>query len=226
MAKNLFRNTEIRRESIEDYLRAAFEIENQHGRVSTNSLARKLGVAPASVTGMIKKLAENDLVEYQRYQGIALTRNGRRLAINIIRYHRLAELYLVKMLGISWDKVHQEAHRWEHVISESVAAEMERALGNPRVDPHGSPIPDKFGKMSPTERIPLSALGAGVTATISEVEDHDPALLNHLKKIGLLPGVQIKIVSITPVDKLIRIRVKGKMQTIGKVVSENVYVRK
>lgn len=226
MTKKYFRNTEIRRESIEDYLRAAFEIENESGRVFTNRLARKLGVAPASVTGMIKKLAENNLVKYQRYRGIALTENGRRLAINIIRYHRLAELYLLKMLKIPWDKVHQEAHRWEHVISEPVAAEMERALGNPRVDPHGSPIPDKHGKISPAERIPLSTLRPGFSAKISEVSDHDPALLNYLKKIGLLPGVRIIIESITPIDNLIRIRINDKVQTIGKVISDNVYVHK
>ena len=182
--------------AVEDYLKIIFEIQREKGNVATTILADRLNVAPASATGMIKKLAEMRLVAYEPYQGVTLTEAGRKIALEVIRHHRLVELYLAEALGVPWDRVHDEAEKWEHVLSEDLEDRIDAALGHPTIDPHGSPIPTREGAMARPVRDRLDDLAVGQTAVIAEVSDHDPAMLRDLGEIGLYPATPIQIIAL------------------------------
>src|SRR3990170_1231696 len=156
-------------ESIENYLKAIYEIQKEKGKVSTNALSEKLGVAPASVTSMIKKLSEKKLLTHKRYQGVKLTQSGSKIALEVIRHHRLVELYLAEALGVPWDQVHEEAEKWEHVLSEELEERMDQALGHPTTDPHGAPIPSRDGKVVRRSSVRLTSLKPGQLAQVVEV---------------------------------------------------------
>ncbi len=194
-------------QAVEDYLKNIFEIERTEGKVATTALAERMGVAPASVTGMIKKLAATDLVHYEPYQGVQLTAAGRRIALEVIRHHRLVELYLAEALGLPWDRVHDEADKWEHVLSEDVEARMDEVLGYPQVDPHGSPIPSSEGKIIVPQQQKLQELETGVSAVITEVSDHSAEMLRYLGHLGLYPGTRVRVQSQTPNHLMLQ---KGK----------------
>ena len=176
-AKKKFMKDKIYTESIEDYLKAIYEVQKEVGRVTTNSLAEKLKVAPTSVTSMIKKLSKKKLITHKREQGVKLTKAGQKIALEVVRHHRLIELYLAEALEVLWDQVHEEAEKWEHVLSEGLEDRMDAVLGYPTRDPHGSPIPSRDGTIIELDSISLADLRPGQSAVVGEVSDHDPDLL-------------------------------------------------
>lgn len=181
-------------ESMQDYLKTIFSLRLNSDRVTTNAIAASLDVAAASVTGMVKKLAGMKLVEYERYQGVRLTPAGERIALEVIRHHRLIELYLTEAMGYSWDQVHAEAERMEHAISEEFEERMAQLLGDPKFDPHGNPIPTKDGCIAACSRRRLSEVAGGETAQIERIEDEDPALLRRVAALGLTPGALLTVI--------------------------------
>lgn len=171
--------------SMEDYLRAIYLLQQQHGEVTTSALSEQLGgFKPGSVTGMIKKLAELELVDYTPYQGVRLTAAGQKIALEVIRHHRLLELYLVQALGYSWDEVHEEADALEHYISEKLEARIAAHLGQPTFDPHGDPIPDEDGVLPLRSGTRLANLSAGDTARIVRVADQHAERLRYLADLA------------------------------------------
>lgn len=217
-------------EAIQNYLKTIYELQQEMGKVSTNALAEKLGVAPASVTGMIKKLAEERprLVNYERHHGVSLTPAGQKIALEVIRHHRLIELYLHQALGYSWDQVDAEAEKLEHVISEDFEDRIDALLGQPAFDPHGDPIPTKNGEMPRPDHPRLSELSAGQTGRVSRVRDDDPALLRYLAELGIIPDATLIVDGKAPFGETLSVRVGASSDspshTLGKQVTDQVFV--
>lgn len=180
-------------ESIQDYLKTIYDLRQENERVTTNALAARLNIAAASVTGMLKKLAEMKLVSYEPYQGATLTPAGEKIALEIIRHHRLIELYLTEAMGYSWDQVHAEADKLEHAISENFVERISQMLGDPKIDPHGDPIPAKDGTVAASSRMTLREAHAGSTVRIERVRDEDAALLRQVADLGLRPQTIITV---------------------------------
>ena len=212
-------------QAVEDYLKAIYELQEEGGKVSTTRLSERLGVAPASVTGMIKKLATMKLVVHEPYQGVELTPSGEKIALEVIRHHRLVESYLAESLGVSWDKVHEEADRWEHVLSEEMEDLMDDKLGHPTTDPHGAPIPSRDGTMPKSELRRLSELEAGEAAVIAEVSDHDADLLRYLGEMGLFPKVEVRVLSSAPFEGPVTIKTNGDEHALGREVAGQILVQ-
>ncbi len=162
-------------------------MRTESGRAATTAVAARLNVEAASVTGMLKKLAELHLIEYIPYQGAALTSNGERIALEVIRHHRLIELYLIEAMGFTWDQVHAEADRLEHAISEEFEDRIAQMLGHPTTDPHGDPIPTKTGHIAATSRDTLESATSGSSYRVERVRDEDPAVLRRAADLGLRP---------------------------------------
>lgn len=179
--------------AIEDYVRAIYQLAQEETPVSTTALARRMAVAPASVTGMLKRLHGLGLVNYEPYAGVSLSDSGERMALEVIRHHRLIETFLAEALGVSWDQVHDEAHRLEHHISEALEDRMAEVLGHPLRDPHGAPIPPKEGPFRPTLYPRLTQFGTGARLVIREVADEDAEHLRSLAHLGLRPDVAITV---------------------------------
>jgi DtxR family transcriptional regulator, Mn-dependent transcriptional regulator len=211
-------------QAIEDYLKAIYELQETKASVSTSALAAKLEVTPASVTGMLKKLSSLNLVVYQPYRGVNLTEVGEKAAVEIVRHHRLIELFLAEALGVPWDMVHEEAHKIEHVLSEYLEEQMDAALGYPTVDPHGAPIPNRDGMIKPRDSMPLGELKPGETALVVEVNDHSPAFLRQVAEIGIFPQEPITVLDRDPMSGTMIIRVENTEQVIGCEVYNNVFV--
>ena len=218
-------NSRMLSQSVQDYLKTIYAL-HQHGeRTTTNDLAEKLDVAPASVSGMIKKLSELKLVDHEPYQGVRLTPAGEKMALAIIRHHRLIELYLTEAMGYTWDRVHEEADRLEHAISEEFADKISTLLGDPKVDPHGDPIPTKEGTVASTSASLLKDVSAGHTVRVERVRDEDPALLRLFAELGLLPKSQVFVESVSADGATWQVRIAGRIaQQIGREVAYNVYV--
>jgi DtxR family Mn-dependent transcriptional regulator len=176
-----------------DYLKVIYKLQGDRGAVSTSEIATRLDVSAASVTNMVKRLAKLRLLTYARYHGAALTPMGQRIALEIIRHHRLIELYLAEHLGVSLDKVDSEAEKIEHVLSEDVETRIATQLGNPTVDPHGDPIPSSAGVVRDVRYPTLHGLSSGDTAIVARVSDRNPAVLRRLSQLGVLPGVGLKM---------------------------------
>jgi DtxR family Mn-dependent transcriptional regulator len=210
--------------AIEDYLKAIYLINREQERVSTTALSEHLKVAPASVTGMMKKLSTMKLITHEPYRGVGLTSAGRKMALEVIRHHRLVELYLAEALSVPWDQVHEEAEKWEHVLSEDLEERMDAALGYPKVDPHGAPIPNRDGEVEEAERIRLSLLQSGDRGVVAEVSDHDAALLRYVGGLGLYLGVLVHVIAVEPFNGPIRLRIKGKERSVGREVAQQIYV--
>ncbi len=179
--------------AIEDYLKAVYDLSRGEARATTGALAERLGVAPASATGMVKKLAALHLVEHVPYGGVALTDAGRRIAVETIRHHRLIETYLHEALGVPWDQLHDEAERWEHVLSEDVEARMDAALGFPTHDPHGAPIPTPALEIADEPWPALADLPPGAEGVVASVADEDAAVLRAAAAAGLFPGTALRV---------------------------------
>lgn len=221
---------EILSQSIQDYLKHIFELNEQGVKATTNDLAQRLNIAAASVTGMLQRLASSKppLVTYIKHQGVTLTKAGNKAALEVIRHHRLLELYLVKALGYSWDEVHEEACRLEHVISEDFEARIAQALGNPTRDPHGEMIPSADLTMPPDESMPLAYLRADETAVIKRVSDGDPALLRHLGEIGIIPDVRVRVRDYSEFDGNLTLNIEGQRTNIvlGTSITSQIFVEK
>jgi DtxR family Mn-dependent transcriptional regulator len=201
---------------IEDYLKTIYGLTQAHERASTNEIAGHMGVTPASATGMMQRLATADppLVDYQKHRGVALTELGKRNALEIIRHHRLLETFLKEKLGYSWDEVHADADRLEHVISEEMEERICQALGDPAYDPHGEPIPTREFQMPEPAGVPLSGLGAGDRATVRSIDASDPEFLRYLSSIGLTPNRKVTVLGVLPFDGNIRMQVDGQPEPV------------
>lgn len=228
MAKSKSTVREPLSQSIEDYLKAVYELTRGEGRASTNALAEYLNIAPASVTGMLQKLASTEpaLLEYQKHRGVTLTRQGEKVALETIRHHRLLELFLHQILGYDWDEVHDEADRLEHVISEQFEERIAEALGDPSLDPHGDPIPRTDLTLPDAPGTLLSAMRPGQRARVVRVRDTAPDLLRHLSQMGIMPKAEINVTEFSEFDGNLHLRVgKGKGEfVLGPRVTNQVYV--
>jgi DtxR family Mn-dependent transcriptional regulator len=214
--------------SIQDYLKAIYDLTQIGGTASTNSLANRLGVEPASVTGMVQKLAaaRPPLVEYKKHHGVKLTAAGRRAALEVIRHHRLLEAWLVKTLGYSWDEVHTEAEKLEHVISEDLEERIAAALGEPVRDPHGELIPTPDLVMPQDRSVPLGTVETGGKVLVRRVDAHDTGLLRHLEELGLIPGAPVEILEVSPFDQLMHVKIGERREAtvIGPAITSRVFV--
>ena len=213
-------------QSTQDYLKNIFELTESGSPASTTELAARLGVAPASVTGMVQKLSttEPPLVVYRKHQGVSLTPAGERAALEVLRHHRLLETWLVETLGYTWDEVHEEACRLEHVISEDFEARMDAALGHPTHDPHGDPIPDAALQMPGDKALPLATLRPGQAAVIRRVNDEKPELLRHLNELGLVPGAHLTVTAHSPFDDNLTVLVADNTAVLGLNITSKILV--
>lgn len=211
--------------AMEDYLKIIFKLEEEGSTVTTQSIAERLQVQSPSVTNMIKRLADLNLVEHRRYRGVVLTVTGRKAALEVIRHHRLLELYLADALGYSWDEVHDEADRLEHSISEEFEARIDRALGFPSVDPHGEPIPTAEGEIAEAVGLRLTELEVGQQAVVELVSDTDPEKLRYLGDLGLYPAANVTVVERMPFNGPIRIKIEDTEHVIGYQLGEAIMVR-
>lgn len=213
---------------IEDYLKTIYDLTADSGRASTNQIAERMGVTAASVTNMIQKLAATDppLLKYRKHRGVVLTEDGERVALEIVRHHRLLEMFLHQTLGYSWDEVHEEADRLEHVISEEFEERIAERLGHPRHDPHGDPIPTRELELPEAKATTLSDMRPGQKAVIQRVRDSDPDLLRYLSDLGLTPGARITILDFSPFDNNLRLRVEGEDEAVvlGPSITSQVFV--
>jgi len=214
---------------VEDYLKCIYELGGNKERVSTNQLADCLGVTPASVTGMLKKLAENRpaLVDYQKHHGAILTEDGKKAALEIVRHHRLLEMFLHQVLGFEWDEVHDEADRLEHVISEAFEDRIDRVMGEPQLDPHGDPIPTRDFRMPETSGQPLADLRPRQAGIVKRVHDESPELLRYLSQIGLVPESRLEVLAYSPLDENISLQVEGHALPVvlGPGITREVFVK-
>lgn len=211
-------------QAVQDYLKAIYELQHQEGKVATTSLAKQLHVTAASVTGMIKKLAKLKLVTYQPYQGVKLTRSGEKIALEVIRHHRLVERYLSEALGVPWDQVDAEADIWEHVLSDDIETRIDEILGHPTTDPHGSPIPSVEGRLPPSSNILLSELAAGEKAVVAEVSDDDPEMLRYFGDLGLYPDVELVVTEVAPFDGPLTILIEDQEFTLGREAARQIKI--
>ncbi|HKB94545.1 MAG TPA: metal-dependent transcriptional regulator [Gaiellaceae bacterium] len=205
--------------AVEDYVKAVYTLAAEHTTVSTNALAARLGVRPGSVSGMLRKLTGLGLVEHEPYRGVRLTDQGRRVALEVIRHHRLLELYLVESLGMSWDEVHAEAEVLEHVLSEELEELIAAKLGNPTLDPHGDPIPSRELTIAPDASRSLYDLEPGDHGTFARVSDADPAMLRFLGERGIAPGSEVEVIERQPFDGPLYVRAGDAVHVLGAVLA-------
>jgi DtxR family Mn-dependent transcriptional regulator len=189
----------LRSTAVQDYTKAIYALEGRgQDSVSTNALAERLGVTPASASGMVKRLGELGLVSHQPYHGVMLTDAGRRVALEVIRHHRLLELYLYESLGVPWDRVHEEAEVLEHVLSEELEELIAAKLGDPTHDPHGDPIPTRELTIEEPDTESLQSLDVGACGTFVRVSDADPGMLRYLAERGIAPGGEFEVLERQP----------------------------
>ncbi|MGH2873884.1 MAG: metal-dependent transcriptional regulator [Solirubrobacteraceae bacterium] len=206
----------MRSTAIDDYAKAIYMLEERgSGSVTTNSLAERLNVTPASASGMVKRLGELGLVSHRPYRGVVLTDAGRRVALEVIRHHRLLELYLVQSLGLSWDRVHEEAEVLEHVLSEELEEVIAAKLGDPTYDPHGDPIPSRELEIEEVSTESLEALAPGARGTFARVSDSDPAMLRYLSQLGIAPGDELEVVERQPFGGPLFVRFGDRVHALG-----------
>ena len=213
-------------EPVEDYLKAVYEVERAGGAAATTTLAARLGVAPASVSGMVRRLAEQGLLAHEPYRGVTLTAAGRAAALRTLRRHRVLESYLATVLGYPWDLVHEEAERLEHAASDELVDRMARALGDPVVDPHGAPIPTREGRVDETVHATLAQLDVGTRARVVRVSDADAAMLRYLAELAIVPGARLTVLAREPFGGPIGVDVGGASRMVGPALAEQVLVER
>jgi DtxR family transcriptional regulator, Mn-dependent transcriptional regulator len=201
--------------AIQDYAKAIYTLESRVGVASTTALAERLGVRPASVSGMLKKLDALGLIVHENYRGARLTESGRKVALEVLRHHRLLELYLAERLGMAWDSVDAEAEVLEHVLSEELEEVIAADLGNPTLDPHGDPIPDRELAIVDVESSSLDALEPGTAGTFVRVSDSDPEMLRFLTEQGIAPGAEFELIEKQPFDGPLFVRFGDQVHVLG-----------
>ncbi len=205
----------LNHQAIEDYLKTIYMLAEEESPVSTSRIAAARNVKPASVTGMLQRLENLQLVNYEKHYGVTLTDNGHKIALEVIRHHRLIELYLIEALGFSWDEVHEQADILEHVISEKLEERIAAALGYPTLDPHGDPIPSKEGKFVQADLIPLTQLNPGAVARVSRIlHDDNSEMLRLLADLGLTPGAEISRTHHTAATEPVTFTIKEETREI------------
>jgi DtxR family transcriptional regulator, Mn-dependent transcriptional regulator len=212
--------------AIEDYLKAIYTLGRAQTQVTTSLLAEHLGFKPASVTGMLKTMSDMHLVAYTPYHGVELTPAGEQIALEVVRHHRLIELYLVEALGYGWDEVHDEAERLEHHISEKLEARIAAHLGEPDFDPHGDPIPTLEGRLPSGSDARLADLAAGESGSITRVRDQHPDRLRYLADLGLVPGAPIAVVASAPFDGPLSLDIGGVIHPLDRRIAREIYVKR
>ena len=210
--------------AMEDYLKAIYQSASEDERVSTTRLAEKMSCSAASVTNMLQKLSELQLVLYEPYQGVFLTPSGQKVALEIMRHHRLIELYLAEVLGYSWDKVHAEAEKLEHVISEEFEEKIDKALGYPTTDPHGDPIPTREGKVEQERFHSLWDISGVEKVKVRRVSDSNPEVLRYLAEIGVFPEVEISVLKKAPFNGPIHIEVNNNEHSLSEELARQIFV--
>ncbi|MCY4225153.1 MAG: metal-dependent transcriptional regulator [Bacteroidetes bacterium] len=208
--------------AIQDYLKVIFTIQEEHSLVTTNDIARALNVSAASVTGMIKRLDQMQLVIHESYKGVKLTTSGEKIALEIIRHHRLLETYLREIMGYPWETLHEEAEHLEHHISEEFEERMDALLGHPTHDPHGHPIPTTDLKIERAATIPLSKAPDNQTLTIYHLSDTDSSILHLAESIGLMPGCEVQILERS--QDGMTVQVQNQDEFIDHEVASSIYV--
>ena len=216
----------MRTEAVEDYLKTIYLVETERGEVTTVELAARMEISAPSVTGMMKKLAELKLVKHEPYHGVVLTAAGRKIALEVIRHHRLLELYLAEALGYSWDKVHDEAEKLEHHISEEFEDKIAALLGNPVTDPHGDPIPAKDGTIPPQNTIRLPDASDGESVLVTRVTAQNAEQLTYLASLGIRPDTSITIVNKAPFDGPVHLRVGTANHHVGLNLARQIFIRR
>jgi DtxR family transcriptional regulator, Mn-dependent transcriptional regulator len=202
--------------AIEDYAKAIYALQSRGERaVTTTAIADRLGVTPASASGMVKRLGELGLVDHAPYRGVALTEDGRRVALEVMRHHRLLELYLVKSLGVPWDQVHAEAEVLEHVLSEELEELIATKLGDPTHDPHGDPIPTRDLRIDEVPTRSLQSLEAGASGTFARVSDSEPDMLRFLAQRGIAPGDRFEVIDKQPFEGPLFVRFGDQVHVLG-----------
>jgi DtxR family Mn-dependent transcriptional regulator len=208
--------TALRSSAVEDYAKAIYALEARDNQpVSTTALAERLGVTAASASGMVKRLGELGLVTHRRYHGVLLTDAGRRVALEVIRHHRLLELYLVESLGVPWDRVHQEAEVLEHVLSEELEELIAVKLGDPTHDPHGDPIPSRELTIQEAVTASLESMEPGDRGTFARISDSDPDMLRYLAERGIAPGDDLEVVERQPFGGPLFVRFGDQVHPLG-----------
>jgi len=229
---------DVRSKAIDDFLKAVYVLQQQVDHVPTTLLAQTLKISAPSVTDMVKRLAgiedEHDkekkhergtpLLDYEPYHGVRLSPHGEKIALEVIRHHRLIELYLVQALGYSWDEVHEEAERLEHHISEKLEARIDAALGHPKIDPHGDPIPALDGTIPARDQTLLADLPINRRGTVSQITDQTPEVLRYLSDLGLVPGAQAKVTQRSPLNDTVSVTIGDSTHTISTQVARKVRV--
>jgi DtxR family transcriptional regulator, Mn-dependent transcriptional regulator len=203
-------------EAVEDYAKAIYALAQRgEGAVGTSALAERLGISPASVTAMLKRMHAMKLVTHEPYRGVTLTAAGEKVALEVMRHHRLLEAYLSEALGMPWDRVHDEAEVLEHYISEELEERIATALGDPNRDPHGDPIPDRELVLGDEEGVALVELELGESGTFSRVSDSDPEMLRYLAEQGIRPGAELRVTERQPFGGPLFVEVEGARHAIG-----------
>jgi DtxR family transcriptional regulator, Mn-dependent transcriptional regulator len=211
--------------AVEDYVKAVYLLETEGSGATTTALAERLGVQPGSVSGMVRKLVALGLAKHEPYRGVSLTAAGRRVALEVIRHHRLLELYLVESLGMSWDEVHDEAEILEHVLSDELEELIAAKLGNPTIDPHGDPIPTRELTLDPDDSRRLYDLESGNAGTFVRVSDADPDMLRFLAERGIVPGTRLQLIERQPFDGPVTVKLSGKHEILGAVLARAMWIR-
>ncbi|MEK6566112.1 MAG: metal-dependent transcriptional regulator [Bacteroidota bacterium] len=211
-------------EQLEDYLKNIYKIQSSEGRVTTTLLSQKLKISPASVTEMVKKLAEEGIVTHTPYKGVHLTKEGKKRALQIIRRHRLWEAFLVEVLKYDWHEIDEEAEKLEHVASERLERRIDEILGYPSTDPHGDAIPTREGKVDASHYSSLASITPGRTVTVRRVSDSSPEILRYMSKLGITLNKKIKVKEKIEFDGSLRVDVGGKEQFISSKLAQNIYV--
>ncbi len=212
-------------ESVENYLKAIYKLERGEGWVANRDIAERLKVSPPSVSRMVKRLGEMSWVEHHPYHGVRLTDSGRERALRVTRNHRILETYLAQVLGMGWDEVDAEVERLEHAVSEQLINRLEEALGFPKLDPHGSPIPDRHGVLPQGDgSVSLLDLSPGAKGRITRIADAAAAALAYLGERGLIPGTPIELVAKEPFEGPIHLRVSGESVHLGNDLARRVQV--
>ncbi|HEU4641535.1 MAG TPA: metal-dependent transcriptional regulator [Gemmatimonadaceae bacterium] len=211
---------------VEDYLKVIYDIERQAGAAATNDIAQRLAIAPASVSGMVRRLADQGLLEHERYRGVRLTDMGRRVALRTIRRHRVIEAYLTLALGYPWDLVHDEAERLEHAASDELIDRMAAAIGEPATDPHGAPIPTREGEIEERTLLSLADLAPGERGRVVRVSDDDAERLRYLAELELLPGTEVSLLARAPYGGPLTLSVRGGERLVGPALAAVVLVER